>query len=207
MTKRRTSLLALLVLAATVVVGTTVLSAPASSHARRPYRHPSQALVRSFHIFRKGAAASAVNGGRELPAAVAEAYAHEGTKASELEPELTKSVYVGGHYPTWIAPQGNQLCIIQSGVVGPGVADSVCGPAQDALGGKLIKVSSTPSGEHVVVGLAPDGNSAVTLTETNGATRSVPVHENTYESIGGHPSSVTLTEAHGNTITEAIPGT
>jgi len=205
MTRRKLSFLALPILAVAALIGATVLSSSASSRPKHQYAHPNLALIRAFHVLRRSATASS-NAEQALPPGVFEAHEQNGTDARGMEPDLTREVRVGAKYPTWIVPDGDQLCIVQSGIVGAGVDDSVCGSAQSALEGGLIKVSGLQSGGSVVTGLVPDGNAAVRVTEADGAVRSVPVHENLFEIVGGHPASVSLTEAGGNAVSEEIPG-
>jgi hypothetical protein len=107
----------------------------------------------------------------------------------------------------WVAAEGGNLCLIKNGVVEPGMASSGCNTAQEALEGKLISHSTTPSGTAVTVGLAPNGNASVLATEANGSSRTVSVNENVYEIVGKAPLAITLGDASGQSITAGVPGT
>jgi hypothetical protein len=166
-------------------------------------------LGRAFRIFGVSHHAhSAAASAQPLPANVAEAMSHESPISSaEVGLDPGGARFVGGTYPAWVVPGTNGVCIVSSGVVGPGVADSVCGTTAVADAGRLAKVSATPAGVPVVVGLAPNGNTAVTVDETTGSRREVPVVNNAYEIVGGAPGTVSLRGTSGASTTESVAAT
>jgi hypothetical protein len=179
---------------------------PASSGDAKPYQHPNLSLLRTFKVF---ARAGVERDGVELPPAVAKAMLAEGSRARGLEPQIASSVTVAGPYPVSIVPDGpEELCLMQTGIVDPGMTGSSCGTIHQALEGKLIKHSTFPANEgggSVLVGLASDANKTVEVTEADGTPRQVPVRENIYELVGGSPQSVTLLEAKGQAVTQNVP--
>jgi hypothetical protein len=112
---------------------------------------------------------------------------------------------------TWIQAGTSGLCTDVIGVVGPPpIGSGSCAPSSLALAGDYFDSwPSTWPHTHVfkLVGLAPDGNTAVTVTDTDGSNRQVPVTNNVYVVTGGHPSSVTLRDASGTLTTVPIPTT
>ncbi|HEX4033222.1 MAG TPA: hypothetical protein VHX66_02150 [Solirubrobacteraceae bacterium] len=106
----------------------------------------------------------------------------------------------------WVQAGSSGICVIAYGLdVGyphDGVGDETCFSTATALGGDdLDRVG------HVYVGLVPDGNPTVTVTDTDGSTRQIPVTENIYKVVGGSPSSITFHDASGASTTLPIPAT
>lgn len=109
--------------------------------------------------------------------------------------------YVTGAYPVWIVP-GTEVCIVTTGRNGPReFPGATCNTVAAAEQGKVCYSSVTEGGAPIVVGLAPDGDSVVTVTEANGSTVQAPVTDNVYEISSGDPVSVTLTTASGASVT------
>jgi hypothetical protein len=207
-TRRRLALGALSTLTLALVVWTLLgpVHPSTSSGDTKPYQHPNTSLLRTFGVF---ARSGVEQNGVELPPAVATAMLAEGSKARGLEPQIARAVTVAGPYPVSIVPDGpEELCLMQTGIVDPGVTGASCGTIRDALEGKLIKHSTFPANEgggSVLVGLASDANRSVEVTEAGGKQRQVPVRENIYELVGGSPQSVTLLEAQGQSVTQYVP--
>ena len=86
-----------------------------------------------------------------------------------------------------------------------------CAPVAGTNAGTNMLMNISDSGKAVLVGLAPDGNSAVRVTETNGASVTVPVRENVYVFVGVQRQSwrnmptVALRNAAGNLDTHSAP--
>lgn len=139
-------------------------------------------------------------GAQPLPAAV--------VKGMGNQPSVNPSaaVFVGGVYPTWIVPGAAEICLVV-GAVSPGdVPSGVCGSIPAAEHG-LALTSSNAAGTPVVLGLVPNGNATVKVTNTDGTTENVPVTNNVYEITSSNPSTVRFNEASGISITRhlAIP--
>lgn len=194
---------------AVAAIAATLIASTASAHKARHRPRAaaatsgSMAILNAFSVLRKPAA----SGGAPLPPSAESAASDESSQAAKIEPELTAEVKVQAQYPVWIASENGQLCLIQSGVVGPGVADSACGSYEEALAGKLIKFSTTPSGTPVIVGLAPNGNTSVQATEASGSSHALSVKENVYEIVGSAPHTITLHDANDQTTIAVVPGT
>ncbi|HEX4034845.1 MAG TPA: hypothetical protein VHX66_10410 [Solirubrobacteraceae bacterium] len=106
----------------------------------------------------------------------------------------------------WVQAGSSGVCVVAYGLdVGhpnDGIGAAVCTSTATALGGDLLFRKG-----HVYVALAPDGNPTVTVTDTDGSTRQVPVTDNVYKIVGGAPSSITLRDASGALTTVPIPAT
>ena len=105
----------------------------------------------------------------------------------------------------WLIPGATGECIVTEGVVGVGVADSVCGSAATAASGRLVKYSWTPSGTPEFIGLAPDGVTTVSVAEHTGEVRSIPVQDNIYAVVGGRPTRIELKGTSGETSIAVTP--
>jgi hypothetical protein len=126
-----------------------------------------------------------------LPAAVV-----AGMNGAQPNLDVSAAAYVGGTYPTWVVPGSTEVCLVV-GANGPdNVPSSVCGPVSRAEAGMALVTGSGPGGQSVV-GLAPDGNATVKVTNTDGTTENVPVKNNVYEIIDGKQNTVSLKEASG----------
>lgn len=121
----------------------------------------------------------------------------------DLDPSLARYAAAAN---TWVLPGTSGVCLITIGVVGPGVASQGCGSTTTALAGNLVVLSTNGrTHELSLVGLAPDDNTTVTVTATDGSTRQVPVTDNVYVVIGGTSSSITLRGANGTPTTLGVP--
>jgi len=188
-----------------VALGTSSASAHKTRHVpRAPAARASYnaTVLNAFSVLRKAAS----SGGAPLPPSVDAAASDEASGASRLEPELTGEVKVQDQYPVWVAPEAGKICLVQEGIVGPGISDSVCGTDQEALEGKLIKFSRDySSGDPVIVGLAPNGNASVRATEASGGNQTVSVTDNVYEMVGHTLQTIALTNANGQATTAPVP--
>lgn len=78
----------------------------------------------------------------------------------------------------------------------------VCNVTEFAAAGRMVTWTSSRSGDQSIVqGLIPDGIQEVTLIATNGATKTVPVHDNVYGAVlDGHFTSVRITGPTGTVV-------
>lgn len=200
---------AALVLAALVVTAAVVVAAAtASSRDGAVKLHSSLAAgvsARLGQVFKVlsgstlGAHGAAVSAGSQpLPAGVA-----EGMSSSRPGVAPSKAVFAGGVYPTWVVPGSAEVCLV-AGTIGPrSVPSSVCGPIAKAEAG-LALMTETDAGQPVVLGLAPNGNTSVKVTNADGTTENVPVTNNVYEIASGKPSTVRLKAASGSPRTDSV---
>jgi hypothetical protein len=208
MAKRKVVLPALSLAAISIAALVIALATSSASAHKGRHLHPAArasdnaAILNAFSVLRTAAS----SGGAPLPEGVGAAASNEAAGASKTEPELTGEVKVQGQYPVWIAPESGKICLLQEGIVGPGIADSVCGTDQEALEGKLIKYSGKyPSGGPVIVGLAPNGNTSVIAREANGSGHTLSVTDNVYEIVGYSPQTISLINANGQATAAQVP--
>ncbi|MHB8492760.1 MAG: hypothetical protein ACYDA6_11195 [Solirubrobacteraceae bacterium] len=108
----------------------------------------------------------------------------------------------------WIIPGASEVCEYMSPTGGAaatpswwGSADPVgtCGPVAESIKGNLVLWHVAAGGEVTMVGIAPDGNSAVRIAGSNGSTMSVPVANNVYVARLQHEAlrSATAVELRG----------
>jgi hypothetical protein len=105
----------------------------------------------------------------------------------------------------WLVPGSAGVCL-HDYETGTGV----CGPIKDAIAGTVITDVGGDekgiAGGGTVYGIAADGNSQVTVRDSNGGTETVPVQHNVY--IITHPGavSVQVADGSGRVQTVAVPG-
>jgi hypothetical protein len=192
---------ALVVIAASVAV--TAAMAASSGKALKPHAGSAR-LVHIFNVLQGGKVrghSASVGAAQPLPAAA-------GVGLSQM-PGLDPSaaVFAGGTYATWVVPGSTEICLI-SGPTRPGTSSGgggVCGSIAGAEERGLAVTTESASGAPVVLGLVPNGNPSVTVTNTDGTTETIPVKNNVYEITSGHPSTVSLNEASGNATTRHLP--
>lgn len=119
----------------------------------------------------------------------------------ELDPAA--AVFAGGTYPTWVVPGTNEVCLIDGPTTPEGFYGGVCGSIAAAEHGIAVTTENA-NGEPVVIGLVPNGNTSVTVGNADGTVERLPVRDNVYESLGGDPSTVKLTEASGTHSTRHV---
>jgi hypothetical protein len=183
-----------------IVAASAVTAAMASSegHAARPNATSKHAVsARLDRIFRvlqranvRAHGASVATDAQPLPAAVVEGLSHQ------VGMEPSAAVFAGGAYATWVVPGSTEVCLMHEALTPQDVPGGVCGSIQAAEHG-LAVTSEDAAGAPVILGLAPDGNTSVKVTNADGTTESVPVTNNVYEIASGEPISVTLKEASG----------
>jgi hypothetical protein len=197
------ALAALVVLAAVVV---TAATASSNNHAVKLHSSPAPAVsARLAQLFKvlsatnlgaRGVAAR--TGAQPLPASVVQGM-------SNYEPDLApaEAVFTGGVYPTWVVPGSSEVCLVVGTTGSRSVPGATCGPTAKAEAG-LTGMTETDSGQPVVLGLAPNGNTSVEVTNADGTTENVPVTNNVYEVVSGKPSTVSLKTASGTPTTESV---
>jgi len=191
-----------------IVAMAAIATAMASSSPRAARRHTTHRHAvsgRLGHIFRaldarhvRAHRVSAATASVPLPAAVFDAM-------SRWNPGLNPSaaVFTGGTYPTWIVPGSTEVCLVVGPMRAHDVPGAVCGSVSGSEHG-FAMTTENAVGAPVVIGLAPDGNASVEVTNANGTSESVPVVNNVYEVISGTPSTATLKEASGRTFTRRL---
>ena len=198
------------VLTALVVVAAAVAVAAAAASSRdgavRLHSAPSRAvsgrLGRVFSVLNSSHRAADSTAARtrfhplQAGVVVGLGSAHPGVDASQ-------AVFAGGTYPTWVVPGSTEVCLVV-GTIGPrSVPSAVCAPITRAESG-LALMTETDSGQPLVLGLAPDGNTMVKVTNVDGTTGSVPVSNNVYQITSGKPETVSLKAAGGALTTRSV---
>ncbi len=196
----------LAVVSALIVVGATafaVTTAGASSGRSgeatptSPERAISPRLGQIFNVLGASATADAP----PLPAATSEAVsvsASRGTIASAAR-------FAGGSYPAWVVPGSEGVCLVVGASGRLDLPSAVCGTITEAEErGLALTATAAAGGSPIVVGLAPNGNTSVTVTNADGAREEVPVANNVYEVTAGRPSTVTLKDAAGAQVTRRV---
>jgi hypothetical protein len=190
---------ALVVIVAAAAVATALASS--KSHAARPHATGHAVSARLDQIFKvlrvRGHVASVGTGAQALPPAVVEGMSHQ----QGVDPSA--AVFAGGTYPTWVVPGSTEVCLIRLATRPGDVPDGVCGSVSAAEHG-LALTSESATGAPVVVGLVPDGNASVGVTDADGTSQNVPVTNNVYEITSGEPSMVSLREASGASVTRHL---
>jgi len=171
------------------------------------------ALWASFALFRQPGPSPV-----PLPEGIAGAYTGPAQPPNPYSVNPNFAQYVASAN-TWVLPGASGVCSIVIGIVGPPpIGSGSCAPTSLALAGDYFDDwhgrwdSAHPRPvtfihEFTLIGLAPDGNTTVTVTEADGSTRQVPVADNIYEVVGGDPTSITLRDASGAPTTVPIPAT
>jgi hypothetical protein len=114
------------------------------------------------------------------------------------------AVFVGGTYPAWVVPGTSKVCLVVDAIGAHGVPSASCGTVAQGEAGLVRLLTVTETGAPVVVGLVPNGNVNVAVTDASGAAHDVPVAHNVYEITSGSPSTVSFNDASGATTTESV---
>lgn len=101
-------------------------------------------------------------------------------------------VPVGPGTGAWVIPGATQVCIFDDTGAG-GCGSPTIGPGSAAAGGLFMWSGPSSVGQYSILGLAPDGNSTVTLSLGNGSHQTLPVVNNVY-SVSGLPAAPTEVE-------------
>ena len=86
-----------------------------------------------------------------------------------------------------------------------GTPVSICGTISSVEQRGIAETTESASGSPVVLGLVPNGNNSVEVTNANGTKETAPVTNNVYEITSGDPVSATLKNASGATTTRRLP--
>lgn len=129
------------------------------------------------------------------------------TAIGRVEPGLDTSaaVLAGSSIPVWVDPGSTNVCLVDAEKSRGEATVSVCGPKAAAERRGLALATENAAGQPVVLGLAPNGNTSVKVTDTDGASESIPVTNGVYEITSGTPSTVGLKEASGQETTRSVP--
>jgi hypothetical protein len=106
----------------------------------------------------------------------------------------------------WLVPGTRGTCFAWTELdPGLGGGGGDCVPNSLALAGGFSPIDGRRD-EVIVVGLAPDGNKAVTLTVADGSSESVPVAQNVYLAKARNGfRTVTLRDASGSLRSHGVP--
>jgi hypothetical protein len=190
-------------IAATAAVAVTAMASP-GKRAVKLHSVPAVSarldqiftVLRSDDLATHSAAVSTVS--QSLPQNVLEGMGRSGRG---LEP--TKAAFAGGVYPTWVVPGTTEVCLVVGAIGARGVPGSTCGSIAQGEAG-LALMTETDAGAPIVLGLAPNGNASVEVTNADGAKKSITVTNNVYEITGGRPSTVSLKDASGASTTQPV---
>jgi hypothetical protein len=142
----------------------------------------------------------------QLPEGIAGAYtgAAQPPNTYGINPNYAQYIQAAN---AWILPGSSGICLISYGFDPrfPQVGSGSCNSSAMALSGDMFN----RIGQNNVIGLAPDGNTTMTITYTDGSTQHIPVTGNVYRAAGlsGDPTSITLRDASGALTTVPIPAT
>jgi len=207
-----------------VVLPATHSSAGAGTHGRITLPGParpldatttgvSSVLLKHFKVLRRARVADLTTA--SVPAIVAEGFT-SGPHSSTFRPDPAdaQEVSVSATASAWIVPAATGLCEYDPAPVswvegadgGPG-GFAGCSSVSAVDSGNDVNNEFGPDGQQRVVGLAPDGNSTVTMTATDGLSETVPVIDNVYVAYGTSTApwvSVTLDDAAGARVTVTL---
>lgn len=201
MPKRLSAWLVVLAAGVVAVLATGMISTSKSKndlHLRTTKYAVSRRLTEIFKVFDHGAQAHSAS--VTVPAELVQTMT-----ATHPGLDFSDAVATGGTAPTWVIPGTTEVCLIHEfGTPGNGYGGGVCGTIAAAEHGLAVGTENA-NHEPLVIGLVPNGNKAVTVTESDDTEKSVPVTNNMYEVTGGHPSSVHVKEASGKSSTRVLP--
>lgn len=193
-------LVAALVAISVAVAVTAAMGSSGSRTTKRTAAVRRPVSSRLYHLI--GALArvhQASTASHPVPAAVL-----EGT-AQQIGISPSAAVFTGGTYPTWIVPGSTEVCLMHDAVGRIGAPGGICGTIAAFEQRGLAEATEASPGSPVVLGLVPNGNTSVDVTNSNGSTESVPVANNVYEITSGDPVSATLKNASGASTTRRLP--
>lgn len=168
----------------------SVMSNPAKSRLVNGERHVSSRLVANFHVLRGAHAADAGSPQPPLPLAAVRDFTATPASQYGVDPALARYV-VSGPVGAWIVPGANGLCIYSD-------TGGTCGSVAGADAGTLREIVTAADGKETLVGIAPDGNSAVLVTDIAKVTHTVAVVDNLYAASDIKPASVLVRDSAGH---------
>jgi hypothetical protein len=202
MTKRPKNSVMIVAALLAAVATVAVTAAMASSNGRAtkastPPAHVSARLATIFRVLQRAHRASSVDA-KPLPTAALQGLSVQ----AGMDP--SSAVFAGGTYPTWVVPGSTEVCLMHDALTSRDAPGGICGSVKAAEHG-LAEATESATGAPLILGLVPNGNASVTVTNANGTTDSVPVSDNVYEITSGVPASVTLKTASGTAETRHLP--
>ena len=171
----------------------------------RPRRLPS-ILAATFRVFREPPSARAratVNGSGQFPGVPKDVVSTWGLAVGDAT-AITNSV---GSY-IWLVPGTSGTCLEWTNPAVPrgGGGGGDCVPNSMAAAGELSPLLGLTNGEDIVIGLAPNPNTTVTLTTADGSSQSAPVYDNVYAAEAPQAfNAVTLATSSGAATTRMVP--
>jgi hypothetical protein len=213
----------LVVITTALIVGRAISNAGARESVARSTPRINSMLIEHFGIFRTHHGRRAGTGASRELLPFSRAYSVRSTKRSQqlipytnpgafprwiaTEPDMSMSQarFVAVGNGVWVVPGAQQVCISSGG--GGGCQSPTSGPGPSADEGGLF-VTQGPSVEqqNTIFGLAPDGNSTVTIGFAGDSSQRVPVVDNVYAADGPDPVSITLRNASGSLTTLNFDG-
>lgn len=179
-----------------------------------PVRHTiNRSLVKHFAVLRRATRPSAWTAGASSENIVATAvgYLSALNKSYGADASQAAETTIGpGHVDVWMVPGGTGACLVD--LEGPQGAGSTCNGAAAVDAGELWTLDTIPYGAsgamtRVLLGLAPDGNSSVTVSWAGGGSTVVPVSNNVYSvPIGSHAGWTSVSLKNGAGDLQAVPG-
>jgi hypothetical protein len=191
------------VLAAPVVlVVVAVMIIVSQSFSASPRR--GAGLRHTFAVLSSTRARAAAVLSQPLPAGIVKSIEQPGSGLARFGLHANEAVFTGGTYPTWVVPGTGFVCLVVGTIETRGLPGASCASAAQAEAGELTMLTETDAGAPIVLGLAPNTNKSITVTDTDGAAHSVPVTNNIYEIHSGTPATVNLKSITGSTSTDAV---
>ena len=206
-----------------VVAGATTMAVSiANTHQREALAARSsisRSLRHSFRVFRHGtvransAAASTGTAGQSLPSSIATSWT--AGDPYQINTALAREVAVTPSVTAWVAPGASGACLAWVTTQAGAVGGSGCAPTNIVQSGGDWGESynpappggpdAPPAGPVTVAGVAPDGNTTVTIVASDGTSQTVPVVQNVYVWTGqAVPRAITLRDASGETQTDSL---
>lgn len=185
-------------------------AAEARAYIRRFGRNqPDPSLVEKFRLMREAHAAggTAITSSEITVAAAIQPLEALGATYGANPSRAGETTVGPASDDVWLVPGTYGACLVD--VEGPQGAGSNCNSTRAVDAGGLWTLDTIPYGTggamtKVLLGAAPDGNTSVTISWTDGGTTVVPVINNVYSvPISSHTgwNSVTLTNSAGTVVT------
>lgn len=221
---RRIAVAGGVILAASGAVGAIAVASEGSSHrtsggslspqaagrarsnrmvVRGPRRVLPAVLVRSFGVFRaasSGRARAAAGAADQFPGVPTDMASNWGLAVGDAT-----AIPNSTGLDIWVVPGNTGTCFAWRNPSTPTGSGGDCVPNGMTLAGELSPYWGLPGGEIVVMGLAPDGNTAVKLTRPDGSAQSVTVSHNVY--VAQAPQgfkTVTLRDSQGVLVSRGV---
>lgn len=188
----------------TTTLGYKRASVPAAARRHSARVRANRVLIKNFRVLRE-ARVSSTSSQAVVADALSGLVALRATRGAN--PAQAGETTVGvAQDPVWLVPGSTGACLVD--VEGPQGAGSGCNNTNAVDDGQLWTLDTIPYGTggamtKVLLGVAPDGNTSVTVSWAGGGTTVVPVINNFYSvPIGTHSGwrSVTLRNSQGTII-------